>query len=70
MGELRGAGAPTPYNSNPIFDEIWIISVNLHEKNNEIGQNSLGGHVRELWGLIAPLKIQIHPIFVKFGPYT
>ena len=28
------------------FDEIWAIYLNLHEKNNEIGQNSLGVHVK------------------------
>ena len=82
---------PPPKNSTTSdFDEIWAINVNLQEKNNEIGQNSLdyinfpkisngsnqnnvGGHVRELWGVVAPklphFKIQIFLILVKFGPY-
>ena len=55
-----GADSPqTPQikNSNiSDFGEIWTIYVNLDEKSNEIGQNYLDGHVRELWGVAAPLN--------------
>ena len=52
-----GPEAPPIQNSNfSDFGEIWIIYVNLHKKNNEIGQNSLGGHPRELRGAPVPIK--------------
>ena len=34
-----------------------MIYVNFDEKNNEIGQNSLGVLARELWGAAAPLNL-------------
>ena len=47
MGGIKGGGCPHPYNSTTSnFGEIWAIDVNLHMKNNEIYQNSLGVHVR------------------------
>ena len=49
------------------FGEIWTIYVDLHEKYNGSDHNFLGGHVGGLWGA-APLKIEVHPILVKFGP--
>ena len=53
VGEVRGEGAsPLKFNyCTSDFDEIWAIYVNLHEKNNEIGQNSLDIHVRGVGGL-------------------
>ena len=50
------------------FGEIWTIKVDLHEKYNESNLNFLGGLVVGLWGA-APLKIEIHPILEKFGPF-
>ena len=58
VGELKGVGLPPPENqTRSNFDEIWAIHVNLHKKNNEIVQNSIGGHVRELWEAAAPLNL-------------
>ena len=46
-GGTNGGGCHPPKNSTRSdFDEIWAIFVNLHKKNNEIGQNSLSVHVR------------------------
>ena len=43
--------APLLQNSNiSDFGEIWTIYLNLHEKSNAIGENSLGGHLRGLGG--------------------
>ena len=39
-----------------------MVYVNFDEKNNEIGQNSIGGHVRELWGAAAPLDLLGHAV--------
>ena len=60
IGHVRkikgGAVPPSKYKNTSNFGEIWIIYVNLQEKNNEIGQNSLGVHVRGVWGAVAPVK--------------
>ena len=61
---------PPLKNSNTSdFGEIWIIYVDLHEKYNGSDLKILGGHIGGLWGGAAPLKIEVHPILVKFGPY-
>ena len=58
--ELWGVVAPkTPQlqNSNMSdLGEIWTIYVNLHEKNNEIDENSLGDHLWGPGGAAAPIK--------------
>ena len=52
-----GPEAPPIQNSNiSDFGEIWTIYVNLHEKSNEIGENSLGGCLRGLGGASSPNK--------------
>ena len=46
---------PPKNSTRSDFDEIWAIYVNLHKKNNEIGQNDLGVHVRGACGAVVPI---------------
>ena len=56
MGGDGPEGPPLQNSKISNFGEIWTIYVNLHEKSNEISENSLGGHLRGLGGLVAPIK--------------
>ena len=50
MGGDGPKGPPLQNSHISDFGEIWTIYVFLHEKSNEIGENSLGGRLRGLGG--------------------
>ena len=43
-------GPHTQNSTTSNFDEIYIMYVNLTEEHNGLAPNSLGNHLRGLWG--------------------
>ena len=55
-GGAKGGRCPPKNSTGSDFDEIWAIYVNFTGKN-EIGQNSLGIHVRGAWGAVKGVQV-------------